>query len=92
MVGFDGSAYQVAKMATDGTLLASTSQSTTSEQVIDADDTVQTYTWLDFGTTTERLSTLVYTSATVGSTVTDTFAYTLVGSSYRLDTITRVVT
>ena len=58
-------------------------------QVLSAHDLVSTYTWLDFGTKQERVSTIIYTSATfLGETITRTFDYTLVGTKYRLDTET----
>lgn len=56
------------------------------QQVLSAHDLVLTYTWLNFGTKQERVSTIVYTSATFPSdTITRTFNYTLVGTNYRLD-------
>ena len=59
------------------------------QQVLSAHDLVAAYTWLNFGTKQERVSTIVYTSATFSSDIiTRTFAYTLVGTSYRLDSET----
>lgn len=58
-------------------------------QILNAHDLVDSYTWLNFGTKQERVSTIIYTSATFpGVTVTRTFAYTLVGTNYRLDNTT----
>jgi hypothetical protein len=55
-------------------------------QVLAAHDLAASYTWLDFGNKNERVSSIVYTSATfVGVTVTRTFTYSLVGTKYRLD-------
>lgn len=55
-------------------------------QVLASHDLAVAYTWLDFGTKDERVSSIVYTSATfVGVTVTRTFTYSLVGTKYRLD-------
>ena len=60
-------------------------------QVLASHDLAVAYTWLDFGTKDERVSTIVYTSATfVGVTVTRTFAYSLVGTKYRLNSETWV--
>ena len=60
-------------------------------QVLAAHDLAVAYTWLNFGTKDERVSSIVYTSATfVGVTVTRTFAYSLVGTKYRLDSETWV--
>lgn len=60
-------------------------------QVLASHDLVAAYTWLDFGSKDERVSSIVYTSATfVGVTVTRTFAYSLVGTKYRLDSETWV--
>lgn len=58
-------------------------------KVLGAGDLVKTFTWLDFGTSNVRPSTIVHSSASVGgASHTATFAWTLVGSQYRLDTIT----
>lgn len=55
-------------------------------QVLSSHDLAVAYTWLDFGTKDERVSSIVYTSATfAGVTVTRTFTYSLVGTKYRLD-------
>lgn len=60
-------------------------------QVLASHDLVAAYTWLDFGTKNERVSTIVYSSATfVGVTVTRTFAYSLASGKYRLDSDTWV--
>lgn len=60
-------------------------------QVLSSHDLIASYTWLNFGTKDERVSSIVYTSATfVGVTVTRTFAYSLVGTKYRLDSETWV--
>ncbi len=59
------------------------------QQVLSAHDLVAAYTWLNFNTKQERVSTIVYTSATFpGDIITRTFAYTLVGTNYRLDSET----
>lgn len=59
------------------------------QQVLSAHDLVAAYTWLDFGNKNERVSSILYTSATfAGVNITRTFAYTLVGTNYRLDTET----
>lgn len=58
-------------------------------QVLAAHDLQAAYTWLDFNTKNERVSQIVYTSATFsGVTVTRSFAYSLVSGSYRLDSET----
>lgn len=55
-------------------------------QVLSAHDLSVAYTWLNFGTKQERVSTIVYTSATFPlETITRTFNYTLVSGKYRLD-------
>jgi hypothetical protein len=62
-------------------------------QVLEAEDVLETYTFLDFGTKNERLDTIVYTAASVpGVTVTKDFSYVAAGSSYRLTTIQWSVT
>lgn len=62
-------------------------------QVLASHDLAVAYTWLNFGTKDERVSSIVYTSATfTGVTVTRTFTYSLVGTKYRLDQETWVTT
>lgn len=58
-------------------------------QVLSAHDLVASYTWADFGTKNERVTSIVYTSATFPShTITRTFSYSLVSGNYRLDSET----
>lgn len=57
-------------------------------QVLNSHDLVVTYTWLNFGTKDERVSQIVYTSATIPAVITRLFSYTLTGGKYRLDTET----
>lgn len=55
-------------------------------QLLASHDLVVSYTWLDFGTKDERVSSIVYTSVTfTGVTVTRTFSYSLVGTKFQLD-------
>lgn len=62
-------------------------------QVLASHDLIAAYTWLDFGNKNERVSQIQYTSATFpGVTVVRSFAYTLVGTQYRLDSETWVTT
>lgn len=62
-------------------------------QLLQSHDLVASYSWLDFGTKDERVSSIVYTSATFsGVTVTRTFTYSLVGTKYRLDVDTWTTT
>lgn len=59
------------------------------QQVLSAHDLVVNYSWLDFGSKNERVSSIVYTSATfTGDIITRTFNYTLVSDKYRLDSET----
>lgn len=58
-------------------------------QVLASHDLSVAYTWLSFGTKDERVSTIIYTSATFpGDTITRTFNYTLTSGKYRLDSET----
>jgi hypothetical protein len=57
-----------------------------------ADDLVKSFTWSDFGTSTQRVATMILDSSSLGITATGTFNYTLVSGAYRLDNITWVVT
>jgi len=66
---------------------------TISENIMAADDVVITYTFLEGGTDNERISTAVYTSATVhtGYTVTETFTWGGTPPNHYLAGITRVL-
>lgn len=89
--GGGGSASTVVVGTVEGTLLGTQRAfvNNKKQQVLSAQDLVAAYTWLDFGTKQERVSTIIYTSATfLGETITRTFAYTLVGTNYRLDSET----
>lgn len=56
------------------------------QKIIKASDRTRAFTWADFGTKNERLTSVVYTAPSVGAyTLTKTFNYTQVGSNYRLD-------
>lgn len=53
-----------------------------------ANDLVQTYTWLEGGTDNQRISTIVYSSASLGLTVTETFTYNGGSGTYHVATST----
>ncbi len=53
-----------------------------------ANDLVQTYTWLDGGTDDQRISTIVYSSISLGLTVTETFTYNGGAGTYHVATST----
>lgn len=53
-----------------------------------ANDLVQTYTWLDGGGTDQRISTIVYSSAALSLTVTETFTYNGGAGTYHVATST----
>ena len=62
-------------------------------QILSADDRVRVYSFLDFGTRNERISTIVYSAPSVGTeSVTITFNYVLDGNRYRLINDTRTLT
>ncbi len=57
------------------------------QQILKDADLNRTFTWLDFGSKNQRISTIAYsTPNVVGTSLLRTFTYTLVGSNYRLDT------
>ena len=59
------------------------------EQLINnANDLVKTYTYLDAGTSDERVSTIVYSSVSLGLTATETFVYAGSAGAYRISTLT----
>ena len=64
-------------------------------KIINADDKIENYVWLDFNSRKlRRISTITYTADSISLTaqVVDTFSYTLIAGEYRLDTITRTYT
>jgi len=78
--------------ATEATLAKAATDITA---VLAATDKLVTFTWLSFGNSQERISTKVYTSASLSATVTDTYGYSEPlgsGNGFQLDTITRVLT
>lgn len=52
-------------------------------------DKVDTFTYLDAGTTDERISTIVHSSASLALSYTETFVYAGTAGAYRISTITR---
>tara|TARA_B100000963_G_scaffold110861_1_gene96483 strand:- start:4179 stop:4607 length:429 start_codon:yes stop_codon:yes gene_type:complete len=59
------------------------------EQLINnASDLVKTFTYLDAGTADERVSTIEYSSVSLGLTATETFVYAGSAGAYRISTIT----
>ena len=54
----------------------------------EANDLVKTFTYLDAGAADERVSTIVYSSVSLGLSVTETFVYAGSAGSYRVSTIT----
>lgn len=54
----------------------------------EADDLVKTFAYLDAGTDDERVSTIIYTSATLSLTATETFVYAGSTPNFRIATIT----
>lgn len=74
---------------------ASGASSSQYSKIINADDKVEAYTWLDFNSRKlRRVNTITYTAASISLTaqVVDSFSYTLVAGEYRLDNITRTYT
>lgn len=54
--------------------------------ILSASDKQKQFSWLDFGTKNERISSIQYTSASVGSyTLLRFFSYTFTNNNYRLD-------
>jgi hypothetical protein len=74
---------------------ASGASSSEYAKIINADDKVEAYVWLDFNSRKlRRVSTITYTADSISLTaqVVDTYTYTLVAGEYRLDNITRTYT
>jgi hypothetical protein len=63
------------------------------QQIIKASDRNKSFTWLDFGTRNERVSSIIYTAPSVGAyLLTKNFTYSLSGNAYRLDSESLVLT
>lgn len=54
-----------------------------------ASDLSQTYSYLDAGTSDERINTVVYYSASLNKTITETYTYAGTSGSYRICSIAR---
>ena len=67
---------------------ASTTKSNYSKLLTQANDLVQTYTWLDGGAADQRISVIVYSSAALVLTVTETFTYNGGAGTYHVATST----
>jgi len=67
---------------------ASTTKSNYSKLLNQANDLVQTYTWLDGRGADQRISTIVYSSAALSLTVTETFTYNGGAGTYHVATST----
>jgi hypothetical protein len=71
-----------------GRLLISTSNAP-ADAVDSAPDKVTTITYLDAGTCNERINTVVTSSASLGLSYTDTYAYQLTNGEYQLTGVAR---
>lgn len=71
------------------TLLDRIPAKTKIEQILIANDKVETYSYLDAGTADARVSTITYSSASLSLSVTDTYSYAGTSGNYRISTITR---
>lgn len=75
----------IAQLTTQTALLA---KSDYSKLTNEADDLVQTYTWLDGGGADQRISTIVYSSTSLSLSVTKTFTYSGSAGTYHIATLT----
>jgi len=62
------------------------------EQILGADDVQETLTWANFNSSNERVTQIVYVSASVGHTATKVFNYSPVNGAYQLNSVTWSVT
>lgn len=87
--GYQGGSDNQLKINSDGSINVSGSASSNIRQeILVAADLHEAITWADFNTSTERITSIVYTSATYSPhTATKTFNYTLTSGAYRLDSI-----
>jgi hypothetical protein len=89
--GSDGTAQEVFIGNADDITISF--EETIAQQILKASDRNKQFTWLDFGTRNERVSSIVYTAPSVGSYIlTKTFSYSLSGNAYRLDSEILVLT
>jgi hypothetical protein len=60
------------------------------DTMLSATDHIKAFTWADFGTNKERVTIITHTAPTTlpGTTIYQTFNYTLQSGKYRLDNIT----
>jgi hypothetical protein len=58
------------------------------EKIKSARDYVRTFTFLDAGLSTERISTIVHSSTTLGDSITETFVWAGVSPNFYVSTIT----
>jgi len=62
-------------------------------QILKSPDRNKVFSWADFGSKNERVTSVVYTAPSVGAYIlTKTFSYSLSGNAYRLDSETLVLT
>jgi hypothetical protein len=59
------------------------------ENIVNAIDYVQTFSYLDAGTTDERINTIIHSSVSLLDSITETFAYSGSSGSYRILSITK---
>jgi hypothetical protein len=73
-----------------GRLLTTTSPNNAPADAVDnASDKAVTITYLDAGTCNERINTVVTSSASLGLSYTDTYAYQLTNGEYQLTGVAR---
>ena len=86
--GDASSANQLLEITELQAINASTTKGNYSKLLTQANDLVQTYTWLDGGTADQRISVIVYSSAALVLTVTETFTYNGGAGTYHVATST----
>ena len=86
--GDASAANQVLAIAELTDIEANTVKGDLTKLLTEADDLVHTYTWLDGGAADQRISTIVYSSAVLSLSVTETFTYNGAAGTYHVATST----
>ena len=86
--GDASAANQVLEIAGLTSIATNTSQGNLQKLKTEANDLIETYTWLDGGTTDQRITKIVYSSVILGITVTKVFTYNGGSGTYHVATST----
>ena len=86
--GDASAANQLTQISELQDISANTARGNLTKLLTEANDLVHTYTWLDGGTSDQRISTIVYSSTALSLSVTETFTYNGSSGTYHVATST----